>query len=63
MIPQEDPYDTIRRLSNRIDELAVELDYERTYVTFLRAKGHKKRLAKKLKKLEKKLPSSWPGSL
>ena len=58
MIPQEDPYDTIRRLNNRIDDLTVELDYERTYVSFLRATAHKKKLAKKLKLLEKKLPTS-----
>lgn len=63
MIPQEDPYDTIRRLNNRIDDLSAELAYERTYVSFLRAKAHKKRLAKKLKQLEKKLPTSQLGSL
>ena len=63
MIPQEDPYDTIRKLSNRIDDLTVELDYERTYVSFLRAKAHKKRLAKKLKRLNKKLPTSQLGLL
>lgn len=63
MIPQEDPYDTIRRLNNRIDDLTNELNYERTYVLFLRVKAHKKRLAKKLKQLEKKLPTSQLGSL
>ena len=63
MIPQEDPYDTIRKLSNRIDDLTVELDYEKTYVSFLRVKAHKKKLAKKLKRLEKKLPISKLGLL
>ena len=63
MIPQEDPYDTIRRLSNRIDELAVELEYEKAYVSFLRVKARKKKLAKKLKRLEKKLQKSKLGLL
>ena len=61
MIPQEDPYDTIRRLNNRIDDLTVELDYEKTYASFLRVKAHKKKLAKKLKRLAKKLPTYTIG--
>ena len=58
MIPQEDPYDRTQRPNNRIDDLTVELDYERTYDSFLRVKAHNKKLTKKLKLLEKKLPTS-----
>lgn len=61
MIPQEDPYDTIRRLRGQIDDLSAELAYERAYVSFLRARETKRKLKKKVNKLAKKLPTYTIG--
>ena len=62
MIPQEDPYDTIRRLNVQIDDLTAELEYEKTYSLLLRTKADTKALKKKLKKLARKLPVITIGS-